>query len=284
MTKWWEFFKERTPVASYVLMTAGPVASGYFLGGRTEGRYTVYSFLGLFLFFIVLRMMDEFKDYEKDVLAHPSRPLPRGLIPLKEFHRGILGGVGLMLALFIFLGVMGMKAPAFFYGLVILHLWLMYKEFYVGEWLNQYPLLYASSHQVILLTLCFFCLSFFKGATFSRLDLVYALSVLFAFFSYEVCRKLDPSAHPVLKTYRLVYGLKGVLMIVTTLVSLHIVSLLYFFQPGLRHFYFFILPMILLGALVGLIGNRLKFKSVEAIATVNLLFFLYSGLFYALSL
>ena len=89
MEKWLQFFKERTPVLSYLLITLGPVSSGHVLGGEVKAHSPLISFIGFFLFFIVLRMMDEYKDYEKDILAHPTRPLPRGLIPLPKFNKAI---------------------------------------------------------------------------------------------------------------------------------------------------------------------------------------------------
>lgn len=288
MDKWIQFFKERTPIASYLLITMGPVLSGYVLGPRVNtSLFMGLAFLGFFLFFIVLRMMDEYKDFDKDVLAHPQRPLPRKLIPLPEFNRAIGIGVSLMIGFNIVLYVLGMIVPGIIYSLVVLHLWLMYKEFYVGEWLNQRPLLYAFTHQMILISLCLFCISTYRAydrAVFSTLDWIYSLSVLFAFFSYEVCRKLDPAAHPVLKTYRSVFGMSGVLKIVGTLVLCHLVAILILFQTQKIQFVFYITPLLLLISLMALTLNKMKFKMVELVATINLLVFLYSGIWYALSM
>ncbi len=287
MEKWIEFFKERTPVASYILMTSGPVASGFFLSTTARAHTPLYSFLGFFLFFLVLRMMDEYKDFDKDVLAHPQRPLPRGLIPLPEFHKGIMIGVGLMIALDVFLLFTGMKCASFLYALVIVHLWLMYKEFYVASWLNEHPILYALTHQLILISLCLFCVSSYREDgtyIFTKTDWIYSFSVLFAFFCYEVCRKLDPVSHPVLKTYRYVYGLTGVLRIVGTLVIMHLLAIHFLFNENNNQYFFFVTPLLLIGSTMALSLNWLKFKVVEQIATLNLLLFLYSGIFYALSL
>lgn len=287
MEKWLQFFKERTPVASYLLITFGPVASGYYLTEAPRAHSPLLSFLGFFLFFIVLRMMDEYKDFEKDVLAHPARPLPRGLIPLPEFNKAIGIGVGLMIAFNAFLFFNGMKCSATLYALVVVHLWLMYKEFYMGEWLNNHPILYALTHQLILVTLCLFCISTYRvdgTYHFTRLEWIYSFSVLFAFFSYEVCRKLDPEAHPVLKTYRYVYGLMGVLRIVGTLVLLHLLSIRLLFGQNPKQFIFFATPVLLILSIMALSQDKLKFKIVELMATVNLLVFLYSGILYAMAM
>jgi len=287
MEKWIQFFKERTPLVSYLLITCGPVFSGYFLAPPAKAHSPLIAFIGFFLFFIVLRMMDEYKDYEKDILAHPARPLPRGLIPLPQFNTAIGVGVGLMLAFDAFLFVSGMKCSAFIYTIVVIHLWLMYKEFYVGEWLNSKPILYAFTHQLILVSLCLFCISTFRvdgTYHFTKLDWVYSFSVLFAFFCYEVCRKLDPEAHPVLKTYRYVYGLMGVLRITGTLILLHLFSIRFLFLENTKQYIFFTTPVLLILSVMALSQDKVKFKVVELVATVNLLVFLYSGIFYVFTL
>jgi 4-hydroxybenzoate polyprenyltransferase len=287
MKKWFTFFKERTPLASYLLITMGPVATGYYLSTSRSVEDGIIGFVGFFLFFLVLRMMDEFKDYDKDILAHPTRPLPRGLIPLPEFHLGINIGIALMLVFNVFLFLTGMKCSAFIYALVVIHLWLMYKEFYIGVWLNSKPLLYAFTHQLILVSLCLFCLSVYRVSGtyhFTKMDWIYSFSVLFAFFSYEVCRKLDPAAHPVLKTYRYVYGMAGVYRIVGTLIILHLLTIHQLFAHNFRQYFFYITPVLLIVSIFLLARDKVKFKMVELLATLNLLVFLYSGILYAMAM
>jgi hypothetical protein len=286
MKNWLIFFKERTPLASYLLITMGPVSSGYFLSAHPTKFDMFLSFLGYFLFFIVLRMMDEYKDYEKDILAHPTRPLPRGLIPLPQFKNGINLGIGLLITFDAFLFLLDYKFSTMFYTLIIIHLWLMYKEFYVAEWINARPLLYAVTHQLILVTLCLYCMSTYRNnvsVPFSRMDWVYSFSVLFAFFSYEVCRKLDPNAHPLLKTYRYIYGMGGVIKIVGVLLILHVFAIHYLFQENLNQYFFYITIVILLSGLLALNNGKILFKIVEHLATLNLIVFLYSGILYVLT-
>lgn len=284
--KWLTFFKERTPLTSYSLIAMGPALTGYFLVNPGKMSSLVIAFLGFLFFLIELRMMDEFKDYDKDIQAHPLRPLPRGLIALSHFHRGISYGLVSLILFDLFLLLSGRHWPFFLYSLVIIHLWLMYKEFYVAKWLNARPLFYAVSHQLILVSLCLFCLSIFRdddSLHFSLLDWVYSLSVLFSFFCYEICRKLDPNAHVVLKTYRFVYGMKGVFFLVCSLVGLHLIALAFLFQTHYEK-YLFTLPLFLLiGCLAALCRERIKFKTVEFVATLNLLIFLYFGIFYVIT-
>ena len=285
MKKWWIFFKERAPVASYIIMCLGPTLSSVFLNKRIFDSKILYTFFGLFIFFNVLRMMDEFKDYHKDVIAHPTRPLPRGLIDLREFKVGINIGLFVMLAFNFSLLIIGLKTSFVLYSLVVIHLWLMYKEFYVGEWLNKYHIFYAITHQLILITLMLFSLSTIRvqSQAFHTIDWVYSLSVLFSFFTYEVCRKLDPGAHELLKTYRYMYGLNGVIAIVSVLLSLHLSTLIYFYKTNLFQLILEAVLILIFFHLVLLKQNKIKFKLVEGIATLNLIIFLYSGMIYAFS-
>lgn len=212
---WSVFFRERIPLPVYLLLCGGFTVGGLYLG-RIQ-RDALYSekldavaialgFLGILLFFICLRVMDEVKDYRKDVVAHPERPLPRGVLTVEEV-RGKIGFIYALLWVLAFaLGVRNVPA-----GLSLactnLWLWLMYKEFYVGESLARSPLLYACTHQIILLPVC----STAVAAAHPELGLSmpnfwYGLTVLGAFFGYEVGRKLDPHAHPALDTYLVRYG------------------------------------------------------------------------------
>ena len=55
-----------------------------------EWRGLVVAFVTCFLFFLQLRIADEFKDFEEDTRYRPYRPVPRGLVTLREL--GWIGG------------------------------------------------------------------------------------------------------------------------------------------------------------------------------------------------
>ena len=95
------------------------------------------SLLGTLLFFFELRLMDELKDYDKDKIANPGRPLPRGLLTpgqVKTAIRNILWGmIGFSFLLFAALNVYA----GICYFLLTGYLFLMYKEFFISKWLNN---------------------------------------------------------------------------------------------------------------------------------------------------
>lgn len=214
MGAWMTFLKERLPLPSYLVLVVGLAISGNALGSAAAGaesaaaplRATAIAAAGAFLFFAVLRIMDEYKDYEKDKVAHPHRPLPRGLLAPGQVAAAVKGLATAMLLFSVAVGLANRPA-GLSYLLVTGYLWLMYREFYAGAWLVSRPLLYAASHQVIILPLCYFCVLAGNPAAWRHPQPAFlGITVLGAFFAYEICRKLDPNAHPLLQTYLSHYG------------------------------------------------------------------------------
>jgi 4-hydroxybenzoate polyprenyltransferase len=125
-----------------------------------------------------------------------------------------------MVAWPIVIGALTSIQAAIAYWLVVGYLWLMYREFLIGPWLEARPLLYAATHQVIIFPLCAFStlVSGTDGWTSSG-GLTLGLQLIGPFFAYEVCRKLDPDADRVLMTYLTVYGKAGTFAIIAGAVA-----------------------------------------------------------------
>ena len=274
MGAWMTFLKERLPLPSYLVLVMGLAISGSALGNASAaGRPAVATWVataiaavGAFLFFAVLRIMDECKDYEKDRVAHPHRPLPRGLLAPEQ----VAGAVnGLAVAMLVFGVVVGLRnGPAGLgYLLVTGYLWLMYREFYAGTWLAQRPLLYAASHQIIILPLCYFCVLVFDPAAWRHLQpALLGITVLGAFFAYEICRKLDPQAHPLVQTYLSHYGRATTLVFALCTVALSALGAL---GLGLERM-LWPLEGILTALLALLILSPNRYKIIEYGASVSL--------------
>jgi 4-hydroxybenzoate polyprenyltransferase len=142
-------------------------------------QYAVAAFT-TFILFYQLRVADEFKDHSDDCRYAPERPVPRGLVTLRE-----LGSSALLLAL-LQLGLTTALKPGLwpFLFAIWIYFALMSKEFFIGSWLRQHPVYYMLSHMFILvfsdlfitavdfvgsskgpdlLLLFFLCGSFFNG-------------------------------------------------------------------------------------------------------------------------
>ena len=160
--RWWTYLQERFPLLKNGLLIAcfsfSAVSYSAMLRGPIEGRTSLQTFgaaciafLITFLFFLQLRIADEFKDYADDFRYRPYRPVPRGLVSLKE-----LGIVGISSA-FIQLGLTLALSP--FLALLLVLVWgylgLMTKEFFVPTWLKARPAVYMLSHMVIMSLIAF---------------------------------------------------------------------------------------------------------------------------------
>ena len=277
MYKWLQYSKERYPLAIYFVLSAGfSLSSGYMSVDTFVALPFVLSLFGTLLFFFELRLMDELKDYDKDKIANPERPLPRGLLTQKQVER-MIGNIlwGMIGFSFLLCAVLSVYA-GICYFLLTGYLFLMYKEFFISKWLNNKILIYAASHQLILIFLCAFAVSCFSpDFVFSEKSFYYSLLVLFSFFSYEVCRKLDPNSHPILKTYLSVFGVKKTFALVSVLSMGSIAILLFKAYPFSLILIFSSLCLILSAGI--LLFNKNLYKLTEALASVSLLLYIWSG-------
>lgn len=277
---WAVYVKERFPLATYALLVGGLAISASVSG--PEGVSAMrpgglgLAALGILMFFAELRLMDEYKDYRKDLVAHPQRPLPRGVLKVEEVGKTIQAGAWVMALYGLALWELTGWLSSVLYLFTTAYLWLMYREFYVGEKLADYPLIYAITHQIILLPLSAFALAAATGAPLfetvaSRPALAYSIAVLGSFFSYEVCRKLDPRAHPVLKTYLAVYGPAKTALIVVGLTGVAAYG-----ARGLgMEAALWPVEALLLVSLAVLFKKPGKFKIVEGMATLSLVFHIW---------
>lgn len=273
------YFKERFPLPVYLIMCGGFSFSAAALADAKFFAWpTLYSFLGLLLFFGLLRLMDELKDYRKDLVAHPERPLPRGVLRPSEVS-SVIQYLALGMVLYGCFGIGLVNAEAgVTYLLITGYLWLMYREFYAGEWLEHQQLLYAVSHQLILIPLCAFAVfSVNPDYITSPATYLYGGLVLGSFFSYEVCRKLDPEAHPLLKTYRFLYGPAGCFGLVVVASGLAAVTA---WRLGVHPILW---PATALVLLTFVLFVRRRYKLVEVVASLSLVLHLWvlalSGVF-----
>ena len=107
----------------------------------------VIVFVIMFIFFLQLRIADEFKDFEEDMKYRAYRPVPRGLVSLKELRNIGIAGFFIQLAFILLFN----KDVLIIFFIVYLYILLMTKEFFVPEWLNKHQAVYMISHMIIML-------------------------------------------------------------------------------------------------------------------------------------
>ncbi len=280
MAKWIIFFQERFPFHNYFILSLGFAFSGAAIHSDSLKWIPIFFVtLGLMLFFFELRLMDEFKDYSKDVIAHPHRPLPRKLLGLDQIHHLILISFVLMIAFSVGVSFLSNPLAGGLYLSMTLYLGLMFKEFFIGQRLSQYPLTYGITHQLILIPVCLFSGTFQNARNiYDSQFFSYSISVLGAFFSYEICRKLNPNAHPILKTYLSVYGPIKTTFFVWTLLTIAGTGALFFDAA------YFLWPIewsVLLSMLLFLFQPA-RYKWVEKMAILSLCCHIWAGLILSL--
>jgi len=149
----WEYQKERFPIARHGLLIVTftfSAASYSRICRRADGfiapdEFIVGAFTAIILF-LLLRIFDEFKDAEDDARYRPYRPVPRGLVSLRELRR--LGIV--VIALVLALNALVMPAMLWAFLVALGYMALMTKEFFVPAWLKRRPIIYMLSHMVIM--------------------------------------------------------------------------------------------------------------------------------------
>lgn len=166
--KWIAYQKERFPLVKYSVLVSAFAASGLALSFLLTGQQhplTIEMFAVAFavtlMLFFQLRVADEHKDFEYDAEHHAERPVPRGLVSLAELRALAAGAAVIQL-----IAVLSLSAtlivPLF---AAWTYMWLMTKEFFVGDWLRERPVVYMLTHMCILfftdlfITSCHFMVS-----------------------------------------------------------------------------------------------------------------------------
>jgi 4-hydroxybenzoate polyprenyltransferase len=154
LERWWVYQRERFPLFGHGPLVAAfsfsAVAYSSLLRGEEVALPAMSTWLVAFVtalgFFLQLRIADEFKDLAEDRRYRPYRPVPRGLVTLRE-----LGWIGtglavvqLALALWYYWPLLSLLALTWGY------LALMSREFFVRDWLKARPITYMWTHMLIM--------------------------------------------------------------------------------------------------------------------------------------
>ena len=238
LKKYFLYTKERFPIPATFSYAAALYYMSYFFANIIQNRgpfNLAESIMGCLVFFMALfeiRLLDEHKDYKKDVIAHPERMLSRGEITLADLRKLLYVMVALQTAMAIYLG----PAPFMVWLAMQVFSLLMFREFFVPEFLNRHMGLYLLSHQISVPLALLFGVS-------QRVDLCYLgseqplLLALFLFGSmmatinFEIARKTwsPDREHEHADSYTKVWGIGGAVMVNQVVAILAGASFLYFY-------------------------------------------------------
>ncbi|MBN1307842.1 MAG: UbiA family prenyltransferase [Chitinispirillaceae bacterium] len=153
IVRFWHYQSERFPVFKHGILVAvfASAALSYSRAVRGEcglpsiEQYAVCA-VSLLMVFFLLRVCDEFKDFAEDSRYRPYRPVPRGLISLKELALLGMGAV----AVAAFLNALHKPLILAPLALVLAYIAFMTSEFFVPSWLKRHPMTYTLSHMVVM--------------------------------------------------------------------------------------------------------------------------------------
>lgn len=141
----------RFPVANALLLGLVFLAQLEWYRAEATPNPAVYCATDLLLFaaywsyFLLLRIIDEHKDFDADRLYYPDRPVQSGIVSLYDLR--VLGVVAITLQIIIFFIV----APTISQVLIVwsfLIFWtaLMSKQFFIPQWTEKHPFADALLH------------------------------------------------------------------------------------------------------------------------------------------
>ena len=239
LRRFFKYLKERFNLIqfiplSFILAVFLSVGTQLFLFKSVSWGPILFSTVALFLFLLRLRIFDEFKDYKHDIEYYPDRPISKGLLTLNELKLVLIPViiVEVFVALYLGMFVLIFFLVSFVYSL------LMFKEFFVSDWLRKHFSLYIFTHEILVIPL-FIYLCSINGFNFQSEHIVYFINLVVCtgsfMFLLEIARKVRSKEFEVASrdTYTAQYGVLGAssLLIVVSVVSkLTLIANFYFLK------------------------------------------------------
>lgn len=222
MIKWWQFTKERFEPTSHLTMIVVFLIVHVLLARSIFNlQITVTSVLMLFIattaFYFKLRLYDEVKDYDLDVIINKKRPLPRGLLNHHDMYSGMIICISVEAILFSFQGLESLLSMIITIGYSL----IMFKEFFIKEQIRPHLTTYAILHTIVTSFLSISIFSFLSKENFftiikNKECLYFSIANWMLFNIFEFGRKtFAPSEErPNVDTYSSLFGKGGALSLV----------------------------------------------------------------------
>ncbi len=253
--RWCQFLIERFNPSSYFFLIGTFVMAHLLIAGISFSGPYLFTFIKKFilgallsfLFFFKLRLYDEIKDYETDLLINPTRPLPRGLFSLSHFKL-IIG-----IIIFLELLLVGLWAPQAIFILLftILYSLLMFKEFFIKDIIRPHLTTYALLHTIVSVPFSLTLLCSLAQVSYSEIPFeqkIFSLLSWPLFNIFEFGRKsfLKSEERVNINSYTSIFGKFGAIILVVLQVFF-VVFFLYQIPQLIRPFFINYLSLLLLG-------------------------------------
>jgi 4-hydroxybenzoate polyprenyltransferase len=203
------YLNEMFPISSIIgsILTAVAVELTYLRLSHVDTIFWSRIFLpALVLTFVslLIRVMDEFKDYQDDLKNFPNRPLPSGRV--KESDLKVLGWFCVLMIILLSLTSLKLLLWAIF---TLGFTFLMLKWFFIESIMRKsLPLAFISHHPIVLLNfgyLLIACTESGGDVTWNKVLMILPLCLIFT--NWEVQRKIRaPDQETSYTTYSKIWG------------------------------------------------------------------------------
>ena len=199
-------------------------------------------------FSLLIRVMDEFKDYDDDLKNFPQRPLPSGRVLKSDLH--VLGWMTVVSALFFSATSLETVGWAL---IVLAYSFLMLKWFFIEFTIRKsLPLALLTHHPVVILHFAYLLVALGGwNPGFNWREGIYAFPIVLLFTNWEISRKIRmPEEETAYTTYSKIWGPKAAALICLSLqliVQAAVGFIFYRFQTPLYFvgiYYFFYLTLV----------------------------------------
>jgi 4-hydroxybenzoate polyprenyltransferase len=230
MSRIWLWMKERFPPAVWLLSIFFYFSSAVLVRSVTGHPYlTLTDFVGFVVvwsYFLMLRVLDEHKDYEEDCKSHPDRVLQRGVVTLGELKKvGAACFVGQIIANVAF--PFDSNAALAVWSGAIVWTFLMTFEFFCKDWLKEHLFVYGFSHMLVTPMVIYWCYALAADQSYDPLTCSLTLAAALAFCTgmlFEVTRKTRSSDEEQegVDTYSKKIGVKNCVVLASILVAVSV--------------------------------------------------------------
>lgn len=273
------YLKEMFPLTAIIgsIITAFAVQLAYLkLYGLKPGNYFVMVVPGIVLTAIslLIRIMDEFKDYKDDLTNFPERPLPSGRVKKSDLiNLGIF-----CVLLVIFLSLTSLKL--LIWALITLSFtFLMLKWFFIESIMRKsLPLAFVTHHPIVLFNFTYLmiaCTQYDPSVDLQKA--FYILPICLIFTNWEIVRKIrQPEDETGYTTYSKIWGPRPAIVIAIILQLVFNSTLIFIFEkfhsPLWLWILFIIVSLILMGpSFLFFVTLKLK-RPLKEVAELQILF------------
>lgn len=205
-----------------------------------EFDYHIIGILSVISFFFRLRVFDELKDYNIDIINHPKRVLQSGKINLKTL---VLVSILLMTFEIYWIFSIG-KVSIIAWLIAFIYSLIMRYEFFIPSMLKKSLFVYAFSHMIIMPLIIFWIWTSLSNSISIENSIIYLLILsLCSGFAFEIARKIfaEENETETKDSYSKELGRKNsqILVIILSTLLIGVLCLLFYkFQMPIYYYLF----------------------------------------------